>query len=384
MEHIFPSEEAAALLEGQEGAAEALLVARSRSGDKVVLRAFSGLREASEGFVPPCLSLNKAHELIAEYDRPLQCYTDRLEAGESGLEAIVAGLSAEYETKLRSLYFLYTTSGKKSLAELGAGDIPRTVLDSAVTKLFSTCFRRGLEPLSLAAVSNGIMTEPFTAETLKLFQLMTGLELIYADDDIAVIIKPEGLLSVPGRGEEKQDSAATRIRSLFPSAPAVPTVHRLDMDTSGVMVYARSDRARRELGMQFENRQTEKQYVALLEGVLEAEGGIIDAPMRLDVEHRPYQIIDYVQGKQAVTEWQKLSVEEIVGKKYTRVLFHPLTGRTHQLRVHSASVLGHPIKGDRLYGTRSEGERLALHAASLTFTHPVSGERLTFTAPAPF
>lgn len=383
MEYIFPHEEAESILAGEESPAEAILIARSKGGDKVVLKAFSGASAGDyelKGFVPPCFSLNSAREILSEFERPLQCYTDRLEAGEDGLAATVSALNAECRARLLSLYTLFTPTGRRALSELGAEGTSAEVLDSAVIKLFSSCFRRGLEPLSLASRSGN----PFTEETLGLLHRMIGLELVYADDDIAVIIKPEGMLSVPGRGDDKLDSAATRIRSLFPSSPSVPTVHRLDMDTSGVMVYARSERARREIGMQFENRQTEKQYIALLEGELEEAGGIIDAPMRLDVEHRPYQIIDYKQGKRAVTEWRKLSVERLDGRSYTRVLFHPLTGRTHQLRVHSASILGHPIKGDRLYGSRDEGERLALHAASLTFTHPASGERLTFTAPAPF
>lgn len=379
MAKLFPEEEAAGLLAKDE-AAEAILVARARGGQRVVLRAVSG-REQLQGFVPPCFSVNEAKSLIREYEVPLQCYQDRLEAGEDGLETTVSSLSGELNEGLRSLYRLYTPSGRKTLEELDATDFERSVLDSAVIKLFSTCFRRGLEPLSLAERSKEAPADP---RTLMLLKRMLALELVYADEDIAVIIKPEGMLSVPGRGEEKLDSASTRIRALFPSAPVVPAVHRLDMDTSGIMVFARSETARREIGRQFEKRETEKQYIALLEGIVEEEGGVISAPIRLDIENRPYQIVDYRQGKNAVTEWKRLSVEEIGGHAYTRVLFHPLTGRTHQLRVHSASILGHPIKGDRLYGSRMEGERLALHASLLTFTHPVSGERLTFTSPSPF
>ena len=121
----------------------------------------------------------------------------------------------------------------------------------------------------------------------------------------------------------------------------------------------------------------------LLPGVIKEERGIIDIPIRLDVDNRPYQIADYEHGKKAITEWKRLGIEVIDGKKYTRVRFFPHTGRTHQLRVHSA-LTGHPIKGDRLYGTRQEGERLMLHSALIEFRHPATGECMVFTSPSPF
>lgn len=348
---------------------ESILIARSKAGDEVILRALEG-REAVEGYVPPCFSLHEYEELVSEYAPYLTCYEDRLAAGEA-LESTVNALRREVEAKMNSLLFIFTPAGRMSALSLGVD------AESREAKLFSTCFKRKLEPLSLS-------TSGSEESVRKLLLALTGLDLIYVDSQIVVIDKPEGLLSVPGRGEEKHDSAATRVRSLFPSAPAVPTVHRLDMDTSGVMVFARTEKARRELGRQFEERETWKEYIALLEGEIEEDGGVIDMPIRLDVEHRPYQIVDEESGKQAVTEWQKLQVEEIDGELYTKVLFHPRTGRTHQIRVHSASVLGHAIKGDRLYGRRREGERLALHAAALSFTHPESAKGMTFTSKAPF
>ncbi len=136
--------------------------------------------------------------------------------------------------------------------------------------------------------------------------------------------------------------------------------------------------------MQFEARETEKVYVALLRGLIKEESGVIDLPMRLDVDNRPYQIIDFLQGKKAVTNWKKIKVEILNGEKVSRIRFYPHTGRTHQIRVHAASGLHTPIVGDRLYGERRDGERLCLHAESLTFTHPLTGERVTYKEDAPF
>ena len=165
---------------------------------------------------------------------------------------------------------------------------------------------------------------------------MLGLDYLYADEDIAVIDKKEGMLSVPGRGEEKKDSAAYRFHTLFPRSPAECTCHRLDMDTSGLLVLAFTKEAKRTLSMAFENREVKKEYEALLEGVITEDEGIIDIPIRLDIENRPYQIRDDERGKKAVTLWKRLGVEVIDGRKYTRVRFYPQTGRTHQLRVHSS------------------------------------------------
>ena len=208
------------------------------------------------------------------------------------------------------------------------------------------------------------------------------MEILYQDEDIVVVDKPSGLLSIPGRGPEKIDSVSHRIRQMFPDCLAQPSVHRLDMDTSGLLVLALTAASHRHLSLQFQNRETDKHYLALLEGELAGEEGTITLPFRLDIENRPHQIYDEIHGKIGTTHWKKLGIEN--GK--TRVAFHPITGRTHQLRVHSAHPkgLGIPIVDDPLYGNGDLPGKMKLHACELTFTHPTTGEKMTFTAPVPF
>jgi tRNA pseudouridine32 synthase/23S rRNA pseudouridine746 synthase len=208
------------------------------------------------------------------------------------------------------------------------------------------------------------------------------VEILYQDEDIVVVDKPSGLLSIPGRGPEKIDSVSHRIRQMFPDCLAQPSVHRLDMDTSGLLVLALTAASHRHLSLQFQNRETDKHYLALLEGELAGDEGTITLPFRLDIENRPHQIYDEIHGKIGTTHWKKLGIEN--GK--TRVAFHPITGRTHQLRVHSAHPkgLGIPIVDDPLYGNGDLPGKMKLHACELTFTHPTTGEKMTFTAPVPF
>ncbi len=208
------------------------------------------------------------------------------------------------------------------------------------------------------------------------------MEILYQDEDIVVVDKPSGLLSIPGRGPEKIDSVSHRIRQMFPDCLAQPSVHRLDMDTSGLLVLALTAASHRHLSLQFQNRETDKHYLALLDGELAGEEGTITLPFRLDVENRPHQIYDEIHGKIGTTHWKKLGIEN--GK--TRIAFHPITGRTHQLRVHSAHPkgLGIPIVDDPLYGNGDLPGKMKLHACELTFTHPTTGEKMTFTAPVPF
>jgi len=206
--------------------------------------------------------------------------------------------------------------------------------------------------------------------------------VIFSDASLLVVVKPAGLLAVPGRGADKQDCVVARIRRLAPVMIAQPAVHRLDMATSGLMLLAVTAEAHRRLNRQFEARQVEKRYTALLDGIVSAPAGEIRLPFRLDPDNRPYQIHDPIHGKLGVTSWRRLAIE---GER-TRIEFTPLTGRTHQLRVHAAHRLGLgiPIVGDRLYGRGGEGERMLLHASFIAFTHPVSGTALTFASPAPF
>lgn len=208
------------------------------------------------------------------------------------------------------------------------------------------------------------------------------LDTLYQDDDLIVVQKPGGLLSVPGRGPEKIDSIAHRVRSLIPGCIPQPAVHRLDMDTSGIMVLGITSEAHRNLSIQFQNRLTKKCYQALLEGILAEDSGTITLPFRLDIDNRPFQIYDEIHGKMGTTHWEKVAIEDDL----TRINFFPITGRTHQLRLHSyhRKGLGIPIVGDSFYGNGTGPGQLKLHATHLTFTHPVSGKSLSFDSPPPF
>jgi tRNA pseudouridine32 synthase / 23S rRNA pseudouridine746 synthase len=206
--------------------------------------------------------------------------------------------------------------------------------------------------------------------------------IVHKDPSFVVINKPGGLLSVPGRGPENQDCVVRRIKTIFTESIDQPAVHRLDMYTSGLMVLALTRESHRHLSRQFEQRIVEKRYIALLDGVVREESGVITLPFRLDTENRPYQIYDPERGKIGTTLWKRLDITS--GK--TRLEFRPLTGRTHQLRLHASHPLGLglPIIGDRLYGSGLEGERMLLHASFLSFLHPDTGRRIEFNSPAPF
>lgn len=204
------------------------------------------------------------------------------------------------------------------------------------------------------------------------------VEIVYQDSEIVVINKPGGMLAVPGRGPEKQDCVASRLRRYFPKMIRQPAVHRLDMYTSGLMVFAVTARAHRFLSGQFEQRKVVKKYIAVVEGILEETCGEISLPFRLDPDNRPLQIYDPVHGKMGVTSWRKIKTTDTT----TEVEFTPLTGRTHQLRVHAAHPrpmgLGAPIVGDSLYGSGKEGDQMMLHATLLRFAHPDTKITLEF------
>jgi tRNA pseudouridine32 synthase/23S rRNA pseudouridine746 synthase len=212
-----------------------------------------------------------------------------------------------------------------------------------------------------------------------------GIEqrLIYLDEDLLVLDKPAGLLSVPGRGPDKQDCLSARVQARWPGAL---TVHRLDMATSGLMLMARHALSQRLLGQAFEQRAIGKQYPAVVHGLMKADGDwqLIDLPLAADWPRRPLQKVDAVHGKPIQTRWQVLTH----AANQTRVLLEPLSGRSHQLRVHLQAI-GHPIVGDALYGPPQTGHalpapRLLLHASSLSLRHPASGQALRFDSPAPF
>ena len=203
-------------------------------------------------------------------------------------------------------------------------------------------------------------------------------QVIHADHEVLVVSKPSGLLSVPGRGEDRTDCLIERLRGAFPT---VLLVHRLDLDTSGVMVFGLTPHAQRNLSRQFEERRTKKVYVARLHGRLAPKTGTVDLPLIVDWPNRPRQKVDHDEGRPAQTDWRVIRASD----DETRVRLMPLTGRSHQLRVHMAE-LGHPILGDPLYasGAAADFPRLMLHAESLRFKHPETGVSHSYSAPAPF
>ncbi|HLP98180.1 MAG TPA: RluA family pseudouridine synthase [Sideroxyarcus sp.] len=205
---------------------------------------------------------------------------------------------------------------------------------------------------------------------------LSAPEVLYCDDHLLVADKPAGLLAVPGRGADKQDCLSARLQQQFPDTLVV---HRLDMATSGLMVFARGIAMQRKLSQMFRERGVEKRYIAVVAGRLEQESGEIALPLICDWPNRPRQMVDHALGKPSLTRYHRLGLDGDT----TRVELEPVTGRSHQLRVHMAAI-GYPILGDALYGDEHAAPRLLLHASVLRFAHPASGKPLNFASPPPF
>lgn len=204
------------------------------------------------------------------------------------------------------------------------------------------------------------------------------LAILYEDDQIIVADKPAGLLSVPGKLAGREDCLITRLQAARWDALLV---HRLDCDTSGVMIFARNKRAQGFLGQEFEQRRAQKTYIARVAGQMSGDSGRVDLPLCADWPNRPRQMVSHEHGRPAVTDWQVIGRETAE----TRVRLTPLTGRSHQLRVHMLA-LGHPILGDPIYATGPARDfpRLMLHAETLSLHHPATGQRVSFSAICPF
>ncbi|MHC4218205.1 MAG: RluA family pseudouridine synthase [Planctomycetota bacterium] len=211
---------------------------------------------------------------------------------------------------------------------------------------------------------------------------MAGFDVIFHDERLLVLNKPAGLLSVPGLGPTNQDCLARRAAAAYPEARVV---HRLDRETSGVIVMALEADGHRDLGRQFELRQVAKRYVAVVAGLMQHDEGEIDLPLRKDLDPPtpgPHHIVDHEQGRPALTRYRIQTRDH----DRTRVELRPVTGRSHQLRVH-LNAIGHPILGDDLYAPPevvAMADRLLLHAETLSLTHPTTGEHMTFKSPSPF
>ena len=204
------------------------------------------------------------------------------------------------------------------------------------------------------------------------------LVILHHDHEVILVDKPAGLLSVPGKGPELADCLISRLQAVFPDALLV---HRLDRDTSGVMIFALTPHAQRHLGLQFEKRYTKKTYIARVWGRLAEKTGTVDLPLNVDWPNRPRQMVDHENGRQAITDWRLVRASDTE----SRVRLMPRTGRSHQLRVHMLEI-GHPILGDPFYATGPARAfpRLMLHSETLQFRHPDGGKGTRVTAPCPF
>jgi tRNA pseudouridine32 synthase / 23S rRNA pseudouridine746 synthase len=338
-----------------EGQMFGVLVAQAPDGRVGALHAFAGTLGGArlvEGFAPP----------LGARITDARGETRALSPGE-GECAAPRLLAQAYDLGLRPL----------ALAEVWWGPTPATGGRHA-GQLYPAC-RGRCGPL-LGFMLGGLDVEPppvFGAARIP----DDEPRAVFQDEWVIVVDKPVGLLSVPGRDAALLDSVRERLRA---RSPGLTVVHRLDLDTSGLLLAARDDETYVALQRQFAERLVDKRYVAILDGEVTAEAGTIELPLRVDLDDRPRQIVDPVYGKPALTTWR------VAGRDGARTRVHlvPHTGRTHQLRVHAAHPLGigAPVLGDRLYGR--EAERLFLHAETLAFTHPRTGARVTLESPAPF
>ena len=307
--------------------------------------------------------------------------------------------------------FLNAKGERKNLQEIfGPHLIPSGAGECCAPKLLQAAYALGLKPVAMAEfwlgpskpgryrqpgaffpacrskchpilghMLQGLNVEPDPARHYENREL-EPIKVLWEDEHLAVVYKPEGWCSIPGKSD--QPNLLDECFRLWPEISGSVIVHRLDQDTSGVMVIAKNALVHRALGQQFEQREVKKRYVALLEGTLTVTYGEICLPLGPDLENMPHQQVDFDNGKEAVTRFEVVAVEQ--SGNVTRVFFYPQTGRTHQLRVHSAAPegLNAPIVGDRLYG--HVADRLYLHAESIKFVHPITKEEMHFCLPAPF
>jgi len=313
-------------------------------------------------------------------------------------------LSQQLQSQMHAAYSLMNFLGQSvSLQQLMPNGLPTGTGDCCAPKLLHYAATHGLKPLAMgefwwgSSCQDKIQGEFYGACVERCQPLMgfllSGLKptrnlekeqinVIYEDEWLIAVNKPSGLLSVPGRYIDTQDSVLSRLRHMLPEEEMLAAVHRLDQDTSGILLLARDSQTYRQFSQQFQQRQVYKVYEAILAGVINTDTGIIDLPLWGDPENRPYQQVDWQRGKPSVTNFREIAREG----DYTRVEFVPLTGRTHQLRVHASDVqgLGVVILGDRFYGCTAKANRLHLHARELSFLHPRSGKTIHLHIKTPF
>lgn len=347
-------------------------------------------------------------EQISEIKTEMESFSSQIEA----LKAERRNRSAALQQKLfQQFNFLNAKGETKNLCAIFEETVQKTppagAGECAAPKLLQYAYLSGLSPIAMAEfwwgespkteirhhgyyypscrgkcepilrhMLQGLDVEPAPSERYSLSQNMP--EILFEDQWLLVLHKPEGVLSVPGKSEEQ--SIYSLLRARYPEATGPLVVHRLDMATSGLLLAAKTQEVHRHLQAQFENRSIKKRYIALLDGILSEEEGVIDLPICPDYLDRPRQMVNEELGKTAITRYQVMDRKN----GQTRIAFFPLTGRTHQLRVHAAHPLGLncPIVGDELYGRKAE--RLYLHAEYLEFIHPVSGQRMVIEKKAEF
>jgi tRNA pseudouridine32 synthase/23S rRNA pseudouridine746 synthase len=320
-------------------------------------------------------------------------------------------LSRQLQAQMQASYWLTNFAGESlPLQELmPSGSMPTGTGDCCAPKLLHYAATHSLKPLAMAEFwwgSPSINRDKVQGEFYQACAdrcqplmgfLLSGLPqrltiaeigntyrvpILYEDEWLIAVNKPAGLLSVPGRYSDRQDSVLARLRHLLPDGMAIATVHRLDIETSGILLLTRDRQTHRHLSQQFQQRRVQKVYEAILAGSVTIQSGAIELPLWGDPSDRPYQKVDEQRGKPSVTQFRVIATEG----GYTRMEFLPLTGRTHQIRVHAADArgLGIPILGDRLYGCRAKVERLHLHARELCFEHPQLGQIVSLQAETPF
>ena len=311
-------------------------------------------------------------KLFAEYSF-LNQFGERKSIGEIFNNNPPAGAGECAAPKLLHYAFEYHLK-PIAMAEFWWGQSPKSEIRKH--KQFYPACKSKCEPILLSHMLKGLEMEanPFQENPAE----GKNIEIVYEDEVLLVINKPAEFLSVPGK--IISDSVYQRIKELYPNATGPLIVHRLDMSTSGLMLIAKDEATYVKLQSQFIKRTIKKRYVALLDGILEADEGFIDLPLRVDLDDRPRQLVCYEHGKPAQTKWEKIEVRD----NQTLVYFYPITGRTHQLRVHASHELGlkTPILGDDLYGKKAN--RLHLHAESLTFEHPETREQMTISVAPTF
>ncbi len=344
---------------------------------------------------------------------------DKVNAAETHLKTILspitklkeerANVSASLQKRLHEQYrFLNYKGEEQDLLDIfGTSVPPAGAGECAAPKLFQYAYKNNLKPLAMAEFWWGASPKSQVRQHKQFYpscrskcepilgHMMQGLKvdknpieqplinnqplaIVFEDDHLLVINKPHEFLSVPGK--KQFESVLSKVRQYLPKAKAPLLVHRLDMSTSGLLLVAKTEYIHKQLQQQFIKRDVKKRYVAVLDGILPASKGQISLPLRVDLDNRPQQLVCYKYGKPALTNFTVINVKD----NKTRVYFYPVTGRTHQLRVHAAHSNGlkTPIIGDDLYGKKAN--RLHLHAEQLVFTHPVTKQLLTINCEAPF